>query len=146
MGHLCFSKKENKTPKKGGHYYGMMRKFNSSTHCSFSSKTILQHGSKQIAKTLNKRIKKGIKGRMIVSGHPDSPVLKEVLKKDEKELRKSIVVSPNTYPIKASIVVLDDMVFIFTSEEDPFAVLIKNKDVADSVNSIHDMVWDRFSR
>jgi sugar-specific transcriptional regulator TrmB len=106
---------------------------------------ILQHGKKQVAKSINKRLKKKIKGRMVVSGHPDSPLLKEVLKKDEKELRKSVIVSPNRYPIKASIGVLDDMVFIFTTEEDPFAVLIKNQDVADSFDSIHDMVWDRYN-
>jgi len=29
--------------------------------------------------------------------------------------------------------------------ENPFAVLIKNKEVAESLNSIHDMVWDRFN-
>lgn len=107
--------------------------------------TVMQHGQKQIAKSIDKRVNKKIKGRLIVSGHPEAPILKSVLKKDEKELRKSIVVSPNAYPIKASIAVLDDMVFIFTSEEDPFAVLIKNQDVADSVNSIHDMVWDRYN-
>ncbi len=105
---------------------------------------ILQHGKKQIAQSINNRVSKQIKGRTIISGSPDSPILRDVLKNDVDELRASIVVSPRTYPIKASFGVLDDMVIIFTTEENPFAVLIKNKDVADSMNSIHDMVWDRF--
>ncbi|MDD5340885.1 MAG: helix-turn-helix domain-containing protein [Patescibacteria group bacterium] len=107
--------------------------------------TILQHGTKQVAQCINKRVSKGIGGRMIGSGQIDSPILKDVLRKDKAELRESIVVSHKIYPIKASFGVLDDMVIIFTTEENPFAVLIKNQDVADSVNSIHDMVWDRYN-
>jgi len=107
--------------------------------------TIVQHGERQLAASIKRRVSEGIKGRMIVSGSPDSPALKEVLKNDAKELRKSVIVSPNTYPISASLAVLDDMVIIFTTRENPFTVLIKNKEVAESLNSIHDMVWDRFN-
>lgn len=107
--------------------------------------TISQHGKIQTKAYINNRVQKNIKGRMIVSGTPDSPALKEVLKKDAEELRKSVIASPNTYPISASFAVLDDMVMIFTTRENPFAVLIKNKEVAASMNSIHDMVWDRFN-
>jgi len=107
--------------------------------------TIVQHGERQLAASIKRRVSKGIKGRMIVSSTPDSTALKEVLKKDAEELRKSVIVSPNIYPIKASFAVLDDMVMIFTTKENPFAVLIKNKEVAESLNSIHDMVWDRFN-
>jgi sugar-specific transcriptional regulator TrmB len=107
--------------------------------------TIIQHGKRQVSEYIKRRVAKGIKGRMIVSGSPDSAILNEVLKKDAEELRKSVMVSPDVYPIKASIAVFGDMVMIFTTRENPFAVLIKNKDVADSMNSIHDMVWDRFN-
>ncbi|MFA5188169.1 MAG: helix-turn-helix domain-containing protein [Patescibacteria group bacterium] len=107
--------------------------------------TMAQHGKAQMSAYINKRVQKNIKGRMVVAGNPDSPTMKEVLKKDAEELRKSIVVSPNIYPIKASFAVLDDMVMIYTTRENPFAVLIKNKEVAESLNSIHDMVWDRFN-
>lgn len=107
--------------------------------------TIAQHGPAQMSAYINKRVQKNIKGKMIVSSTLDSPVLKEVLKSDAEQLRKTVVVSPNTYPIRASIAVLDDMVLIFTTRENPFAVLIKNKEVAESLNSIHDMVWDRFN-
>jgi len=106
---------------------------------------VQQHGQRQISDYIKRRVAKKIKGRMIVSCFPESLALKEALKKDAEELRKSIVVSPNTYPIKASFAVLDDMVMIFTTKANPFAVLIKNQDVADSLDSIHDMVWDRYN-
>lgn len=106
---------------------------------------VKQYGQGQVSNYVKRRVEKNIKGRMIVSGSPESAALKEALKKDQEELRKSIVVSPTTYPIKATFVVLDDMVMIFTSKQNPFAVLIKNQDVADSMNSIHDMVWDRYT-
>jgi sugar-specific transcriptional regulator TrmB len=108
--------------------------------------TIIQHGEDQLNASIKRRVAKGIKGRMVVSGTMDSPALKDIFKKDAEELRKSILVSPNIYPISASFAVLDDMVMIFTTRENPFAVLIKNKEVAESMNSIHDMVWDRFNR
>jgi sugar-specific transcriptional regulator TrmB len=107
--------------------------------------TVEQHGERQVSEDIKKRVAKGIKGRMVVSGDPASPLLKRILQKDNEELRKSVVVSPNIYPISASFAVLDDMVMIFTTRENPFAVLIKNKEVAESMNSIHDMVWDRYN-
>lgn len=107
--------------------------------------TIALHGRTQMSAYINKRVQKKIKGRMIVAGTLDSPILKEVLKTDVEQLRKTVIVSPYAYAIKASIAVLDDMVLIFTTKENPFAVLIKNKDVADSLDSIHDMVWDRYN-
>ena len=107
--------------------------------------TIAQHGRAQMSAYINKRVQKNIKGRMIVASTIDSPEIKEILKSDPEQLRKSVVVSPKTYPIKASIAVLDDIVLIFTTKENPFAILIKNKEVADTMESIHDMVWDRYN-
>jgi sugar-specific transcriptional regulator TrmB len=105
---------------------------------------IREHGFHQLQEYINRRIKKGVRGEMIVSADAYHPVLKELLKKDKKELRKTIIVSPKKYPFCSAIAVFDDSVLIFTFGDTPFAVLIKNKDIATTFWSMHEMYWDRY--
>lgn len=103
------------------------------------------HGNHQMNDFIKRRTEKGIKGRMIVSGKIDDPITREVLKQDKESLRKTVMVSPSAYPIEASFIVLDDMILIIDQKEEPFALLIKNKRIAKTLNSIHDLIWDRFN-
>lgn len=102
------------------------------------------YGNRQLSEYIKKRVKKGIYGEMITPANFKNPYIKEHLAHDKEELRKSILVSPDQYPIKASIAVADDMVLIYTLTDNPFAVLIKNQDVATTVWSIHNMIWDKY--
>lgn len=111
-----------------------------------SSSTINLHGEKQMLRYIERRVEKGIKGKMILSGNPDSSYVKRCLNKDHEELRKTILVSPNRYPFNASMAVFDDILMIVVADENPFAILVKNKKIADTFSSIHDMAWDRFER
>lgn len=105
---------------------------------------IKEHGMRQLQDYINRRVEKGVFGEMIVSSDAENPTLKDVLSRDRNELRKSVIVSPKKYPFRATMAVFDDTVMIFTSSDDPFAVLIKNKDIATTLWSIHEMFWDRY--
>lgn len=107
--------------------------------------TVMMHGGAQLYEYIKKRVKKGIFGEMIAPADSKHPYIKDRLAHDKAELRKTILVNPKKYPLKASIGVIDDLVMIFTSGDNPFAVLIKNKDVATTMWSIHEMYWDRYN-
>lgn len=110
------------------------------------SSTVNLHGEEQMKGYIERRVKKGIKGKMIMSADPDSSYVKRRLGKDQEELRKTVLVSPNRYPLRSSIAVLDDQLMMVVADDNPFAVLIRNKKIADTFSSIHDMVWDRFGK
>lgn len=90
------------------------------------------------------RINKGIFGRVIMPGKNLSGVLKNYLKKDKEQLRETLLISPDLYPIESSIAVADDMVIMFSALNEPITLLIKNKQIANTISSIHDMIWDRY--
>ncbi len=66
------------------------------------------------------------------------------ISRDDEELRESIIVSAEEYPFNANIGASDNLVLIFEYKEKPFALLIENRFVAQSIRSIHQMVWDRY--
>ena len=108
--------------------------------------TIKQHGKRQLQEYINRRVQKGIHGEMIVSADVSAQSLKDLLARDKEELRKSILVDHKKYPFRSSLAVLDDAVMIFTYGENPFAVLIRNKEIARTLWSIHEMFWDRYGK
>jgi sugar-specific transcriptional regulator TrmB len=105
---------------------------------------IREHRWHQLQEYISRRVKKGIKGEMIASADSENPVLKNMLARDQAELRTTIIVNSKKYPFRAAIAVFDDSVLIFTSGNDPFAILIKNKDIATTFFSMHEMFWDRY--
>lgn len=105
---------------------------------------IQEKGIRYLQNYIDRRVEKGIIGNMIVASDADNKVLKKLIARDKQELRKTIIVNSKKYPVKAAIMVFDDMVDIFTFGENPFAVVIKNKDIARTMQSIHEMFWDRY--
>lgn len=105
---------------------------------------IKEAGIHQLQNYISRRVDKNIFGEMIASADSDNKILKDILLRDKEELRKSIIVNPKKYPFKSAIAVFDDMALIFTFGSNPFAVLIKNKDIATTLWSIHEMFWDRY--
>lgn len=104
-----------------------------------------QHGKHQIKSYIKRRVEKGIKGKVIVSADPQDPVLQRWMGRDKEELRKCLLVNHKKYPVKAAIGVLDDTAVIMTFGNDPFAILIRNKDITSTLKSIHSMFWDRYT-
>lgn len=109
-------------------------------------RTALQSGQHHLDESIRKRLKQGIFGEMITTSDLKDGYIDKLLSKDKEQLRKSILVSSKKYPFKSSIAVIDDMTLIITSGENPFAILIRNKDIATTMWSIHEMYWDRYKK
>ena len=92
-----------------------------------------------------RRIMKGIFVKVIISGEPTADFLKKRMTANKQELRESIIVSPKLYPLGATIAVSEKMVIMYSAENEPVTLLIRNQEIINSLSSIHDMVWDRFN-
>lgn len=104
-------------------------------------------GTKHFSKYIEARVNKKIHARVIIPGYEHSPWVKEIIENKNKYLLEPIIVSPNEYPLEASIGICAPwIIFIVAKEQKPFALLIKNEPLAITAESIHDMVWDRFNR
>lgn len=72
----------------------------------------------------------------------DYKIAKRFYKNIKNKREKKLFVNFKKFPLKTSIKVIDDMVMFYTTGQNPFAVLIKNKDVAMTMWNIHQMVMD----
>ena len=95
---------------------------------------------------IKRRVERGISGRVILPASGHTPWVKNIIERANENLNEYCLVSPETYPLDATIVVADEWVFIESATKKSFALLIKNVSLANTVESIHDMVWDRFKR
>jgi len=100
--------------------------------------------SAQYEDYIQRRVAKGIRGKVIIPSKPLSEWIKQRLADDKKELRETILISPDAYPIEASIAVAEDIIHIIGTKGELFSLLIKNRELAKTIGAIHDMVWDRF--
>lgn len=104
-------------------------------------------GTKHFSKYVEARVNKKIRARVIIPGYEYSPWIKEIIENKNKYLLEPIIVSPKEYPLEASIGISKPWILIIVAKEQkPFALLIKNEPLAITAESIHDMVWDRFTR
>ena len=76
-----------------------------------------------------------------MAGHP---WFKRHLEDDAKDMRKTIIVSPETYPVEASLLTDGERVLMFHMQGVPFGVLIHNPHIAQSFVSLHKIAWDRY--
>ncbi len=81
---------------------------------------------------------------MIMPSTVRSEFVKKHLAQDAAEGRQTILISPQEYPLAASIAVSEERILLYTVHGDPFALYIKNRSIAQTLKSIHDMVWDRY--
>jgi len=79
-----------------------------------------------------KRIKKGIKTRMIYTSSRGSILKKE----DATALRESYLVPADAFPIKADVAVSGNMVSLVVFKEKPFGIIIENKHIAETMRSL----------
>lgn len=105
---------------------------------------LAEFGEAQFEDYIKRRVAKNIYGKIIIPADLMSPWIKKHLADDKKELRQTILVSPEIYPLDISIAVGGDMVQFIGARDNLFSILIKSAEVARTVSSIHDMVWDRF--
>ena len=96
---------------------------------------------------VKERIKSGKANKLIVIGDKESTGwYKERINRTKDELREVIIVSAEEYPFKSNLAVSDNLVLIFEYQKKPFALLIDNQYVAQSIASIHQIVWERYKK
>lgn len=108
--------------------------------------TLSQVGEAAYERFNQGRIQRKIRVQIIVSATATSLWTKQHLEKNKEELREIICISPNAYPIDASIAIGKELIYLFSVVGHPFAVLIKNPTLATTFSSIHAMVWDRYQQ
>ncbi|OHA01137.1 MAG: hypothetical protein A3H71_02620 [Candidatus Sungbacteria bacterium RIFCSPLOWO2_02_FULL_48_13b] len=92
------------------------------------------------------RVKNQRKNKLIVIGTREKTGwYQERLARAKDELREVITISDEEYPFSANIAISQNMTIIFEYKQKPFALLIDNPLVAESMASIHKMVWERYA-
>lgn len=93
---------------------------------------------------IKERTKREIKSKMILSFSTNSFVADNIIKNDKDEMRETVLLSANQYPFQTTVVATRGMALIINPNENSFAVLIKNKYIADTFIAIHKCLWERF--
>lgn len=95
---------------------------------------------------IDQRVEKNIFARVIATVNQNSEWIQNRLTRLEKDMLDIIIVSPEEYPIHASLVTDGESIYMFTMQGIPFALIIHNPMLAKTFESIHDMVWDRYKK
>ena len=104
-----------------------------------------KYGEKPFDDYITRRVALKIHAHTIVPGTmSEHPWFKKHLANDEQELRKTIIVSPETYPVEATLLTDGEHVLIFSMQGVPFGILIHNPPIAQSFVSLHKIAWDRY--
>ena len=93
---------------------------------------------------IKERIKRGIQSKMILSITEESAVLAKFLKNDLAQLRKTVQISPNEYPFETTVCATKGLLLLINPNDNKFALLIRNKHLANTIIQIHRCVWDRY--
>jgi predicted DNA-binding transcriptional regulator len=73
----------------------------------------------------------------------DSPYMRELQKKDNEQLRESVLVDKKKYPLPAEIDVYEDKVTLLSFERGEFvAVMIENKHFAETIRSLFKLAME----
>ena len=98
----------------------------------------------QLQDYIDRRVKKGVTARVIMTLNLMYPFLRERLSKDEDELRHTVLVPEKSFPFKVVIGINERSVLILSGEEIIFGAVIKNAQIAQTLNTIHEMIWTRY--
>lgn len=92
---------------------------------------------------IKRRIKNGIKMHGI---HPVEKIAEKLMKLDETKFDTPILIPKEKYKIPANMAIYDDTISFMSSKDGGFAILIKNKEIAEVMKSIFDMAWEEAKR
>ncbi|HEY4483505.1 MAG: hypothetical protein A3I39_01770 [Candidatus Yanofskybacteria bacterium RIFCSPLOWO2_02_FULL_47_9b] len=90
------------------------------------------------------RVERGIHAKVIVSSNVDVPWLRNFMKKDKEQLREVIVINPREYPFDSTIAVTKGITKLVNGSGNPFAVIIRNDNLAQNLMSLHKLIWSRY--
>ncbi len=98
----------------------------------------------QLEDFINRRVNKGIKAKVIMTLNMMYPFLRERLSKDYEELRETILVPEKNFPFRVVIAINEDSTVILSGEDVIFGAVIKNVQIAQTLSTIHEMIWTRY--
>ncbi len=92
---------------------------------------------------VRERVRQGIHSKMIISSDISHNWLEEHLQNDKKELRETLRISAHEFPFDSVVAATKGLVIIINERESPFAVLIRNSFIANTLINIHSIIWGR---
>lgn len=98
------------------------------------------YSDKDFARLATERAKKQIMSKILIPSIEGIRGYKEG--EDWKNWRHIKIIDPNKFPFKASFNIWNNKVAILTVRTHPIGVVIESKDVADTLRSIFNLVWD----
>lgn len=93
---------------------------------------------------VQQRVAREIRSKMILSVTEESTAVKTFLANDHKELRETVLLSPHQYPFQTTVVATKGLALLVNPNENPFALLIRNRPLADTFITLHKCLWDRY--
>jgi sugar-specific transcriptional regulator TrmB len=93
---------------------------------------------------IQERLRRKIKSKAILSFIEGSFVIDGILKNNANELRETVLLSPHQYPFQTTVVATSGLALLINPNENPFALLVRNKYLADTFITIHKCLWDRY--
>ena len=106
---------------------------------------VLEKSGQAILATFNqKRIAKKIHVHTVIPGNQHSFWIAERLSKNAEELREVVLIAKEQYPIEASLAIAGNIALLFSMKQVPFALLIKNKPMVRTFETMHDLIWERY--
>ncbi|HBR80372.1 MAG: hypothetical protein UX09_C0051G0011 [Candidatus Uhrbacteria bacterium GW2011_GWE2_45_35] len=90
-----------------------------------------------VKRIIAERIKRGIKSKQLII---DSRYAREIIAKDQKELRESRLL-PSNSQVPATIIVFDNKIAYLTTRRENIMILLASGDVAITFRTMFDLMW-----
>ena len=93
---------------------------------------------------IQERVRRKIKSKAIISFTEGSFIVDDILKNNTEELRETVLLSPRQYLFKTTVVATRGLALLINPNENPFALLIRNKHLAETFIAIHKCLWEKY--
>lgn len=95
---------------------------------------------------IQERVKRKIHSKVILSIDEESSDIRKILKEDGKQLRETILLSPNEYPFDTTVAITKGLILLINPNQNQFALLIRNQFLAKTFLNIHKCIWHRYRK
>lgn len=99
---------------------------------------LVKMGESFMKKFVEQRVKRGVHIRPICRNTPLHRMFKNL---DKKQLRKLRMFPPSQGELYSSIDIFENKVLLLNLYHDPFAIVIENEEFANTLRTIHALVW-----
>lgn len=96
---------------------------------------------------VNEFIKKRVQNKILLRALvPDTEIAKSYLLKDNKEYRHCIALPAKEMPMHSSISIYDNKINIINLKNSPFAIIIENEHLAETMRTLYGLAWESAER